>query len=164
MTPLRQAIRALRAAPVFTVTALATLAICLGASLTIFALVDAVLLRPLPYPEADRLVTMYHASSTNARPRTGATPSVAKNSGATRPSRSRDVAPVSPISDAAWSIAAMRVDVLAPVAPALRDQPDQPGGARPGRGRPRGHRDDRLRRPGGAGRAGQPARRPSEVG
>jgi predicted permease len=61
MTSIRLAIRALRAAPVFTVTALATLAICLGASLTIFALVDAVLLRPLPYPEADRLVTMYHA-------------------------------------------------------------------------------------------------------
>jgi len=61
MTPIRLAIRSLRRAPVFTVTALATLAICLGATLTIFALVDAVLLRPLPYPEADRLVTMYHA-------------------------------------------------------------------------------------------------------
>ena len=59
MTPFRLAIRGLRAAPVFTMTALATLALCLGATLTIFALVDAVLLRPLPYPDASRLVTIY---------------------------------------------------------------------------------------------------------
>jgi predicted permease len=58
MTALRLAIRGLRAAPVFTATALATLALCLGATLTIFALVDAVLLRPLAYPDADRLVTI----------------------------------------------------------------------------------------------------------
>src|SRR5690242_14534295 len=61
MTTIRLAIRSLRRAPVYTVTALATLAICLGATLTIFALVDAVLLRPLPYPEAERLVTISHA-------------------------------------------------------------------------------------------------------
>jgi len=59
--PIRLALRGFRAAPVFTATALATLALCLGANLTIFALVDAVLLRPLPYPAPDRLVTIYHA-------------------------------------------------------------------------------------------------------
>jgi predicted permease len=72
MTPVRLAMRGLRAAPVFTSTVLATLAICLGATLTIFALVDAVLLRPLPYPEADRLVTMYHAYPRLSLPADGA--------------------------------------------------------------------------------------------
>jgi predicted permease len=72
MTSIRLAIRSLRRAPVFTVTALATLAICLGATLTIFALVDAVLLRPLPYPEADRLVTIYHAYPKLSLPPDGA--------------------------------------------------------------------------------------------
>ncbi|HEY4589754.1 MAG TPA: ADOP family duplicated permease, partial [Thermoanaerobaculia bacterium] len=39
---------------------LATLALCLGANLTIFAVVDAVLLRPLPFPAAGRLVSVYN--------------------------------------------------------------------------------------------------------
>ena len=34
--------------------------LCLGANLTIFAVIDAVLLRPLPFPDAGRLVTMYN--------------------------------------------------------------------------------------------------------
>jgi predicted permease len=72
MTPIRLALRSLRHAPVFTATALATLAICLGAMLTIFALVDAVLLRPLPYPDADRLVTIYHAYPKLSLPSDGA--------------------------------------------------------------------------------------------
>ncbi len=46
--------------PRFTATALVTLAVCLGANLTIFAVVDAILLRPLPFPEAGRLVTIFN--------------------------------------------------------------------------------------------------------
>jgi predicted permease len=57
---LRYAARLLRKAPVFTFTALLTLALCLGANLTIFAVVDAILVRPLPFPEADRLVTIFN--------------------------------------------------------------------------------------------------------
>ncbi|MEO8505806.1 MAG: ABC transporter permease [Acidobacteriota bacterium] len=57
----RQAIRGPKKAPAFTVTALATLAICLGANLTLFAVVDAVLLRPLPFPDSGRLVSVYNA-------------------------------------------------------------------------------------------------------
>jgi predicted permease len=60
MNDLRFALRQLRKAPAFTVTALATVAICLGANLAIFAVIDSVLLRPLPFPQPDRLVTIYN--------------------------------------------------------------------------------------------------------
>jgi predicted permease len=60
MTDLRFALRQLRKTPAFTVTALATVAICLGANLAIFAVIDSILLRPLPFPQPDRLVTIYN--------------------------------------------------------------------------------------------------------
>src|SRR6266513_2049744 len=60
MSNLRYALRQLRKAPAFTLTALATVAICLGANLAIFAVVASVLLRPLPFPKSDRLVTIYN--------------------------------------------------------------------------------------------------------
>src|SRR5579863_1203454 len=58
---LRYAIRLLRKTPGFTITALLTLAICLGANLTIFAVMDSILLRPLPFPDPGRLVTMFNS-------------------------------------------------------------------------------------------------------
>jgi predicted permease len=57
---LRYAARLLRKTPGFTATALLTLAVCLGANLTIFAAIDAILLRPLPFLQADRLVTVFN--------------------------------------------------------------------------------------------------------
>jgi predicted permease len=57
---LSYAIRLLRKTPGFTATALLTLAICFGANLTIFAVIDSVLLRPLPFPEPARLVTLFN--------------------------------------------------------------------------------------------------------
>jgi predicted permease len=60
MTDLRYAFRQLRKAPAFAFTALATIAICLGANLAIFAIINSILLRPLPFPQADRLVTIYN--------------------------------------------------------------------------------------------------------
>jgi predicted permease len=60
MNDLRFAFRQLRRTPGFTITALATIAICLGANLAIFAVINSVLLRPLPFPHSDRLVTIYN--------------------------------------------------------------------------------------------------------
>ncbi len=60
MNDLRFALRQLRKAPAFTLTALATIAICLGANLAIFAVIDSVLLRPLPFPRAEQLVTIFN--------------------------------------------------------------------------------------------------------
>src|SRR6202045_3265466 len=60
MNDLKFALRQLRKTPAFTVTALATVAICLGANLAIFAVIDSILLRPLPFPQSDRLVTIYN--------------------------------------------------------------------------------------------------------
>jgi putative ABC transport system permease protein len=57
---LSYAARLLRKTPGFTATALLTLAVCLGANLTIFAVIDSVLLRPLPFPEPDRLMTIFN--------------------------------------------------------------------------------------------------------
>ena len=57
---LTYATRLLRKTPAFTATALLTLAVCFGANLTIFAVIDSVLLRPLPFPEPDRLVTIFN--------------------------------------------------------------------------------------------------------
>src|SRR5581483_5576183 len=55
---LRYAIRVLVKAPVFTITAVFTLALCIGANTAIFTVVDRLLLRPLPFPEADRLAAV----------------------------------------------------------------------------------------------------------
>ena len=54
--PIRHAWRSLRRTPVFTTTAALTLVIGIGAAVAIFAVVNGVLLRPLPYGNPDRLV------------------------------------------------------------------------------------------------------------
>ena len=63
----RFALRQLRAAPLFTLVAVATLALGLGANTAIFALVDAALLRPLPFGEPERLVALFETSSRTGR-------------------------------------------------------------------------------------------------
>lgn len=57
---LRLAARALARRPGYAATAVATLAAGIGATVAIFTVVNAVLLRPLPYADADRLVTIRH--------------------------------------------------------------------------------------------------------
>ena len=63
--------RLLRRSPAFTAVVLTTLAITVGASLTVFAIVDAWLFRPLDFPAADRLVVAF-----GARPERPAEPAV----------------------------------------------------------------------------------------
>jgi putative ABC transport system permease protein len=55
------ALRVLRRAPVFTGTALLTLAVGIGTTTAIFSVVNAVLLRQLPYPAADRTLMVFNA-------------------------------------------------------------------------------------------------------
>ena len=56
---IRYAWRALLRAPGFSITVAATLAIGIGATVAIFAVVNAMLLRPLPYPDSDRMVMVW---------------------------------------------------------------------------------------------------------
>ncbi|HXB72546.1 MAG TPA: ABC transporter permease [Candidatus Acidoferrales bacterium] len=67
---IRHGIRALSKAPVFTAAAIMALALGIGAGTAIFSVVNAVLLRPLPYPDSDRIVVF--ATSSPAGPRVAA--------------------------------------------------------------------------------------------
>jgi predicted permease len=59
------AVRALRTSPAFTLTALLTLALGVGANAAIFSVIRAVLLEPLPFADADRIVRVYHENPSN---------------------------------------------------------------------------------------------------
>ena len=63
----RQALRSLRRRPAFLGRVVLTLGFGAGITTAVFSLVDTVLIKPLPYPDADRLVTVYESSPSRAR-------------------------------------------------------------------------------------------------
>ena len=56
----------------FTITALLTLAVCIGANAAMFSVVRSVLLKPLPFPNSDRVVLLYNSYPKAGAPRVGA--------------------------------------------------------------------------------------------
>ncbi|SRR6266566_3096441 len=65
---IRYAFRQLWNAPAFTAAAVLTLAVGIGANTAVFAVVDAVVFRPLPYPEPDRLLAFASWSTSHGAP------------------------------------------------------------------------------------------------
>ncbi|MGB6686342.1 MAG: ABC transporter permease [Terracidiphilus sp.] len=60
---LKAAIRFLRKSPSFSLAVILTLALGIGANSAVFSAIDAIVLRPLPFPEGDQLVTIYQHDS-----------------------------------------------------------------------------------------------------
>jgi putative ABC transport system permease protein len=71
---LRYGLRQIRKVPGFSLAAIATLALGIGATSAVFAVFDAVLLRPLPFSAPDRLYSLYEVNSRANIGRTRATP------------------------------------------------------------------------------------------
>src|SRR5947199_4833173 len=65
MNDIRFALRQIRESPGFTLVAVLTLALGIGANTAIFSVVEGALLRPLPFPHAERLVRIYEALDEN---------------------------------------------------------------------------------------------------
>ncbi|HYU16287.1 MAG TPA: permease prefix domain 1-containing protein, partial [Candidatus Acidoferrum sp.] len=68
---LRHAARVLRARPGYTVAAVVSLALGIGVCTAVWTVVDRVLIRPLPYPAADRIVELREVSAKGSRMRFG---------------------------------------------------------------------------------------------
>ncbi len=72
MSAFRHTVRLLLKDRSFTITALLTLALCIGANTAIFSVVRSVLLKPLPVPDSDRLVLVYNSYPNAGAERAGA--------------------------------------------------------------------------------------------
>ena len=64
---LRFGARALRSSPTFTVSVVFTLALGLGVFAAIFSITESILWKPFPYPQSERLVTIYAKSASKSR-------------------------------------------------------------------------------------------------
>src|SRR5260370_32274569 len=64
---LRSGVRMLSKSPAFTVVIVLTLALSIGANSAIFSVIDGVLLKPLPYPQAERIARVFYRSTSYAK-------------------------------------------------------------------------------------------------
>src|ERR1051325_6021315 len=77
LTDLKYALRMLAKAPGFAAIAILTLALGIGANSAIFSVIDTVLLRPLPFPKADRLISVWSKVTNESERETGSFPDYA---------------------------------------------------------------------------------------
>ena len=71
LTDLRVAARLLRRSPAFTFVSVLTLGLAIGATTAIFSVIEPVLLKPLPYPDAERLVMVWERNANGTRDNVG---------------------------------------------------------------------------------------------
>ena len=65
---LKSAFRFIRKSPTFSLTVILTLALAIGANSAVFSAIDAILFKPLPFPQADQLVRVGQYDPKNPRP------------------------------------------------------------------------------------------------
>jgi len=70
----RWALRFIRKSPSFSIVVILTLALGIGANSAVFSAIDAILLRPLPYPEGDRLMELRQVNLKIQKPQTRLAP------------------------------------------------------------------------------------------
>ncbi|MDB6167830.1 MAG: permease, partial [Verrucomicrobia bacterium] len=71
LADLKYALRSLLKTPGFTLIAVLTLALCIGANSAIFSVVHAILLKPYPWPDSDKLVYVYNSYPLMGLPNAG---------------------------------------------------------------------------------------------
>jgi len=115
---LRGAFRSLRSTPGFSVTAILSLAIGIGGSVSMFTVVNSILLKPLEYPDSGRLVRVANADTRNDSGTKGLLPnSLGGESKSGRWIRSRSRAPARPLTSPEpagrnnWALSAYRPSI-----------------------------------------------------
>ncbi|MGC1268515.1 MAG: permease prefix domain 1-containing protein, partial [Candidatus Acidiferrum sp.] len=74
LSNLKSAFRFIRKSPTFSATVILTLALAIGANSAVFSAIDAILLRPLPFPDADQLMLVKQHHSKISNPQTLVSP------------------------------------------------------------------------------------------